>query len=66
MVANAIIAVITEAAKRGWLAISHKGRGGSGGLVAVVSAAGAGSRIGGKRMNDMMVKTTTWTTTIDA
>ena len=48
----------------GWRAITQSGRGANGRDAAPV--AGAGARIDGKRMKDMIVKTTIWTPTMDA
>src|SRR5260221_9748951 len=57
MVPNASMPAIAEAMKRGWLAISHSGRGGAAISAGLAVAAVAG--IGGKVMKDMIVNTMT-------
>src|SRR5215218_8395508 len=57
IVPNASMPAITEAMKRGWLAMTHSGRGGA--AISAVPALEAVAGIGGKVMNDITVKTIT-------
>ena len=57
MVPNASMPAIAEAMKRGWLAITHSGRGGA--ATSAGPAAAAEVATEGKVMNDMIVKTMT-------
>jgi hypothetical protein len=57
MVPNASMPATTEAMKRGWLAMTHSGRGGA--VISAVSAVEAVVTTEGKVMKDMTVKTMT-------
>src|ERR1700710_3182134 len=64
IVPNASMPAIAEAMKRGWLAISHSGRGGA--AISAGLAVEATAVTGGKVMNDMTVNTMTCSTRMAA
>src|ERR1700754_3809696 len=64
IVPNASMPAMAEAMKRGWLAISHNGRGGASTSMWPATATDVG--IAGNLMKDMIVKTMTCRTNMEA